>query len=68
MIIIKEGPDNRRRFLDRELCQIKPVYYSDLGNYKKVLKQRNQLLRDKNNDLKLFEVFNESLADYGTGI
>ena len=66
--IIKEGPENRRRFLDRELCQIKPVYYSDLGNYKKVLKQRNQLLRDKNKDLKLFEVFNESLADYGTRI
>ena len=33
--IIKEGPEQRRRFLDRELCQIKPVYYSDLGNYKK---------------------------------
>lgn len=66
--IIKEGPENRRRFLDRELCQIKPVYYSDLGNYKKILKQRNQLLKDKNNDLKLFEVFNESLADYGTRI
>ena len=63
--IIKEGPDNRRRFLDRELCQIKPVYYSDLGNYKKVLKQRNMLLRQNNTDMALFEVFDEALSDYG---
>lgn len=64
--IIKDGPDNRRRFLDRELCQIKPVYYSDLGSYKKVLKQRNMLLRQNCSDMALFEVFDESLADYGT--
>lgn len=66
--IVKEGPEHRRRFLDRELCQIKPVYYSDLGNYKKVLRQRNFLLRDKNPDRNLFSVFDASLADYGTRI
>ena len=66
--IIKEGPEHRRRFLDRELCQIKPVYYSDLGNYKKVLKQRNFLLREKSPDKNLFSVFDASLADYGTRI
>lgn len=66
--IIKEGPDNRRKFIDRELCQIKPVYYSDLGNYKKLLKQRNFLLKEKNKDKALFEVFDESLADYGIRI
>ena len=66
--IVKEGPDNRRKFLDRELCQIKPVYYSDLGNYKKVLKERNTLLREENCDKNLYSVFNESLAEYGTRI
>ena len=66
--IIKEGPDNRRRFLDRELCQIKPVYYSDLGNYKKVLKQRNMLLRQNSSDEALFAVFDEALCDYGVRI
>ncbi len=66
--IIKEGPENRRRFLDRELCQLKPVYYSDLGNYKKILKQRNILLRQQNRDMLLYDVFNEALADYGTRI
>lgn len=63
--IIKDGPESRRRFLDRELCQIKPVYYSDLGNYKKVLKQRNSLLRDERRDKNLLSVFDESLASYG---
>ncbi len=66
--IIKEGPDNRRRFLDRELCQIKPVYYSDLGNYKKVLRQRNMLLRQDRHDMELFAVFDEALSDYGLRI
>ncbi len=66
--IVKEGPDNRRRFLDRELCQIKPIYYSDLGNFKKVLKERNTLLRENNNDKNLYSVFNESLAEYAIRI
>ena len=66
--IIKDGPEQRRRFLDRELCQIKPVYYSDLGNYKKVLKNRNSLLREKNPDRTLFDVFDTSLAEYGARI
>ena len=66
--IIKDGPESRRRFVDRELCQIKPVYYSDLGNYKRVLKQRNFLLKNKYKDMSLFEVFDESLAEYGTRI
>ena len=66
--IVKEGPDNRRRFLDRELCQIKPVYYSDLGNYKKVLKERNTLLREENKDINLYSVFDEALAEYGVRI
>lgn len=66
--IVKEGPENRRKFIDRELCQIKPLYYSDLGNYKKILKQRNFLLKSNNRDKNLFEVFDESLAEYGLRI
>ncbi len=66
--IIKDGPEKRRRYIDRELCQIKPVYYSDLGNYKKVLKQRNMLLRNRSTDKALISVFNEALSDYGIRI
>ncbi len=66
--IVKDGPESRRKFIDRELCQIKPIYYSDLGNYKKVLKQRNYLLKNDYKDRTLFEVFDDSLAEYGSRI
>lgn len=44
--IIKNGPAERRRFMDAELCQLDKIYLSDLTNYHKVLNQRNQLLKD----------------------
>ena len=65
---VQEGPNHRRRFMDRELCQLKPVYYSDLGNYKRVLKQRNALLRNENRDKDIYRVFDETLADYALRI
>lgn len=44
--IVKRGPEVRRRFIDMELCQIDKIYLSDLSDYKKVLNQRNKLLKD----------------------
>lgn len=44
--IIKNGPSERRRFLDSELCQLDKIYLSDLTNYNKILVQRNKLLKD----------------------
>ena len=44
--IIKNGPSERRRFLDAELCQLDKVYLSDLTKYNKILNQRNKLLKD----------------------
>lgn len=44
--IIKNGPAERRRFMDVELCQLDKIYYSDLSNYNKILGQRNKLLKD----------------------
>ena len=44
--IIKNGPSERRRFMDFELCQIDKIYMSDLAKYHKVLIQRNHLLKD----------------------
>ena len=34
--IVKDEPEKRRKFIDKELCQIKPSYYDNLSNYKKV--------------------------------
>lgn len=44
--IIKNGPTERRRFLDVELCQLDKIYLSDLVKYNKILNQRNKLLKD----------------------
>lgn len=44
--IIKNGPSERRRFLDLELCQLNKIYLYQLTKYNKILNQRNKLLKD----------------------
>lgn len=44
--IIKNGPAERRRFLDMELCQLDKIYLHQLSNYNKAMMQRNKLLKD----------------------
>lgn len=44
--IVKEGPGERRRFLNTEISLLDKVYYYALLNYKKALEQRNLLLKD----------------------
>ena len=43
--IIKNGPGERRRFIDLELCQLNKLYMKYLSQYNKVLNQRNGLLK-----------------------
>jgi len=43
--LVKSGPTERRRFMDMEICQLSPIYYSDLRDYHRNLRQRNQLLK-----------------------
>lgn len=44
--IIKNGPAERRRFMNLELCQLDKIYLSELAKYNKILNQRNKLLKD----------------------
>lgn len=44
--LVKGGPAVRRRFMNMELGQIAPVYIHELGDFQKVLQQRNALLRN----------------------
>lgn len=44
--IIKNGPSDRRKFVDTELCQLDKVYLYNLTNYNKIVNQRNNLLKD----------------------
>ena len=46
LAIIKNGPAERRRFVDMELCQLDSIYLNDLNNYNKIVNQRNKLLKD----------------------
>ena len=66
--IVKDEPEKRRRFIDRELCQLKPVYYKELQRYKKILLQRNTLLKKGVNDATMLDVWDKSLAEYGSRI
>ena len=43
--ILKGGPQNRRRFLDIMISQLKPNYMYNLSLYLKTLEQRNNYLR-----------------------
>ena len=45
LAMIKNGPGERRRFLDLELCQLDKVYLHNISNYNKIVNQRNNLLK-----------------------
>lgn len=59
--IIKDNPEKRRDFLNRELSQIRPRYYEQLRAYNNVLKQKNSLLKNFVNDHS--KTFNEDMLD-----
>ena len=45
MAIVEGAPGDRRRYLDLALAQVDPAYHAALGEYAKVLSQRNALLK-----------------------
>ena len=66
--IIKNGPSERRRFLDLELCQLSRLYYQNLSSYSKILNQRNNLLKQivyNKSLMDTLDVWNIQLVDYG---
>jgi len=69
--LVKAGPYERRRFMDMEICQLSPVYYSDLKEYHRVLKQRNALLKIIQKDKSQLEclcIWDNQLVGYGKRI
>lgn len=64
--IIKNGPSQRRKFIDLELCQLDKLYMYHLVNYNRSLLQRNQLLKQTGSDiLSVMEIWEEQLAAFG---
>lgn len=72
LLLVKGSPTVRRRFIDMEFGQIDPRYLYNLTQYRAILKQRNnylkQLQQKKANDLMYLEVLSEQLATFGGAI
>ncbi len=71
LFLIKNGPSERRRFLDMELCQLSKIYYYELKQYYKVLNQRNSLLKKIQWDKALKDtlfLWDEQLVAHGENI
>ena len=69
--IIKNGPAERRRFMDMELSQLDKIYLSNLVNYNKVLNQRNKLLKDiafapSEQLMETLDIWDMQLVKYGS--
>lgn len=66
--IIKNGPSDRRRFLDLELCQLDKIYLHNFTNYNKTLSQRNNLLKQivfKKELMDTLYIWDSKLIEYG---
>lgn len=69
--IIKNGPSDRRRFVDSELCQLDKVYLYNLTSYNKIVNQRNNLLKEITYHPELtdtLDVWDSQLISLGTKI
>ncbi len=69
--IIKNGPAERRRFVDMELCQLDSFYLYNLNHYNKIVNQRNKLLKDMyfNPQLKdTLNIWDSQLVSFGSKI
>ena len=64
--IIKDGPAERRSFLDNAISQLDPLYVASLQRYHAVLQQRNRILQDAQKDpalLDTLDIWSRQLAD-----
>ena len=66
--IVKDEPEKRRKFIDKELSILKPAYYNNLSNYKKVLLQRNTYLKEYNIEHSILDIWDMQLSRYGAAV
>ena len=66
LMLVKEGPSIRRRYLDMMLSQLSTAYFTALQQYQKALDQRNALLRDAKKggrmDHAMLDAFEDAMA------
>lgn len=69
--LIKESPEDRRRFMDISISQMSKAYFYLLSKYEKILANRNKLLKQGLEREKLIDtlsIWNEQLARTGSKI
>lgn len=66
--IIKDSPGVRRKFIDMELCQLNSRYYYNLVQYNKILNERNVLLKNRQLDIDILDIYDTQLSEYGNNI
>ena len=67
--IIKNGPSERRKFLDLEICQLDKLYVHDLIQYNKAILQCNNLLKElpfHREYQDVLPILEEQIVQYGT--
>ncbi len=65
--VLKGGPQQRRKFLDIMISQLRPNYISILNTYSKIIEQRNNYLRqikEENKKIELLDIWDEKLIEY----
>jgi DNA replication and repair protein RecF len=63
--IIKNGPEERRKFINMMISSLRPKYLHNLNQYNKVLEERNNLLKqikENNVNSALLDIYDEQLA------
>lgn len=68
LYIVKNSPQDRRKYIDDILISIDSIYAYNLSSYKKILFERNKILKDYNKNLKLLDIYDIQLAKYGSKI
>lgn len=67
LMLVKEGPSVRRRYLDMMLSQMSTAYFTALQQYQKALDQRNALLREARKgarvDAAMMDAFEAAMAE-----
>ena len=69
--IIKNGPSERRKFLDIELSQLEKMYLHQLSSYNRVMAQRNNLLKQLAYQRELLDTLDSwdlQLVKYGSEV
>ncbi len=64
--IVKDEPEKRRKFVDRELSQIKPAYFDAFNKYRRALMERNSYLKNDRIDESMLSVWDDVLIRYGS--